>query len=29
MDGAEIRRYIAFTLPPYPEFEPSPNVIGP
>jgi glycosyltransferase involved in cell wall biosynthesis len=29
MDGAEVRRYIAFTLPPYPEFEPSPNVIGP
>ncbi len=29
MDGAEVRKYIAFTLPQYPDYEPSPNVIGP
>lgn len=29
LDGAEVRKYIAFTLPQYPDYEPSPNVIGP
>ncbi|HMK47992.1 MAG TPA: glycosyltransferase, partial [Methanocella sp.] len=29
MDGAEIHRYLAFSFPPYPEIEPSPDVIHP